>query len=233
MLLTQVFLHRGSDLLSYPDQQRPISIHATADRNRMIFKVSQLQYADGSMETFNLHASQLLADEVCPTLSLRDLLLTLNVTSKMELKQQKQQQRYQYDTTTSTSIYGQQHPQQRRTCTLCAIVPRQDWMVVSFGNTTLAVVGVDAVYLLDAHIPAVQVFAQTLARHVVQSSSSSSKDPTELVVLEHILRDIVEQFQRRLRFLEPIGTYTTAHCCRAFNSHYNNNYYSLFLSLQD
>ena len=202
----------------------------------MIFKVSQLQYADGSMETFNLHASQLLADNHCPTLSLRDLLLTLNVTSKMERKQQKQQQRYQYDTTTSTRTYQQQHPQQRRTTTPCAIVPRQDWMVVSFGNTTRAVVGVDAVYLLDAHTPAVQVFAQTLARHVVQSSSSSSKDPTELVVLEHILRDIVEQFQRRLRLLEPIGTYATAHCCRVYHIPHTttqHKYYSLFLSPQD
>ena len=176
----------------------------------MIFKVSQVKYADGSIATFNLHSSQLLADH-CPTLSLRDLLLTLNVTSKMERKQQKQQLQQRYDTTRTT------YPLRHRTTTPCAIVPRKDWMVVSFGNTTRAVVGVEAVYLLDAHTPAVQAFATTLAQHVVttataqsdasSSSSSLPKDPTELIVLEYILRDTVEQFQRRLRLLEPIGAY--------------------------
>ena len=135
-----------------------------------VFKVAKVSYGDGEVEITNLHTTQLLQ-----TIFARDL-FTLNLTSRQERRSTRPARR-----------------------TLSAIMPRENWIVLSFGNVR-AVVGLDYLYLFDAHLPVVQ----DLAHETSQLLRMSGDDPHELVFLEHVLRDTVDSFYRRLRLFDPI-----------------------------
>eukprot|EP00527_Entomoneis_sp_CCMP2396_P002253 CAMPEP_0198146100 /NCGR_PEP_ID=MMETSP1443-20131203/27411_1 /TAXON_ID=186043 /ORGANISM="Entomoneis sp., Strain CCMP2396" /LENGTH=425 /DNA_ID=CAMNT_0043809935 /DNA_START=437 /DNA_END=1714 /DNA_ORIENTATION=+ len=117
----------------------------------------------------------------------RDM-LTLNVTSRQERLEPRFVQR-----------------------TPAAIVPRGNLILVSFGNVR-AVVGLENLFLLDAHRPVVQDFASELVevfsrRGEYQAGIHMFEDSpqyNELVFLEGLLRDTVESFNRRVRLYDPI-----------------------------
>ena len=140
------------------------------------FKVSRVSY-NGSMETVNLGTSELLKTA---SIYARDLFFTLNLTSRQERQQQGMTNRR----------------------TVSAIQPRKDVIVLSFGKVR-AVVNHSNVLIFDAHNSAVRQFAQEL-RDVYRSGNLNG-EPNELVFLEHVLRDTVDSFHRRLRLFEPIG----------------------------
>ena len=82
-----------------------------------------------------------------------------------------------------------------------AIVPRDSVIILSFGNIR-AVVTLEHIFLLDAHNLSVKDFAEKLA--AVYRTGDLEGEPSELVFLEHVLKDTMDSFQRRLRLLEPI-----------------------------
>lgn len=142
------------------------------------FKVSRVSYQHGHMETVNLDTTQLMKTA---NIYARDLFFTLNLTSKQERNK-------------SRRIASRR--------TVSAILPRKQAVLLNFGNVR-AVVGLQDVLLLDAHLPAVRDFAKQLSdtfAHVEQLEG----EPPELVVLESVLRDAVDSFNRRMRLFEPI-----------------------------
>jgi hypothetical protein len=139
------------------------------------FKVAKVSYS-GETETVDLTITQLLKSA---SIYARDL-FTLNLTSRQERRQ------------------SRMRPVRRA---LSAIVPRDSVMILSFGNVR-AVAGLEHVFLLDAHNPSVRDFANELA--AIYSSGQLEGEPFELVFLEHVLKDTVDSFYRRLRLYEPI-----------------------------
>jgi hypothetical protein len=191
------------------------------------FKVARICYKEGTVETMNLDTSELMK---ATSLYARDLFFTLNLTSRHERYRPDQQppDPYHPHSTMKSSLSS--------TSSSALIVPRRTVSVIqsrvptstillSFGKLQ-AVTNLTHIYLLNAHNPAVQAFAQYLSAIFTTSPSSSSslesstddtsgitnptsgtnKEPNELIFLECCLRDTVDSYFRRLRLFEPIGT---------------------------
>ena len=162
---------------------------ATASRSTgeiPTFKVTKV-FFDGKQETLYLQPSDLLKSA---SIYARDLFNTLNLTSRQERK---------------TGLVASAVPRRA----IPVIIPRQDSILVNFGNIR-AVVQTDAVLLMDAHSAYVKHFALEL-QEIFQSSHLPSmlihddiQEPDELIFLEHVLKDAVKSFNRRLRLYEPI-----------------------------
>jgi len=169
------------------------------------FKVAKLTYETGDLERVTLRTSELLKST---SIYARDL-ISLNLTSRMERGRRT-----------------------RRSTVVSEINPRGgDMIILSFGNIR-AVVGLEYVFLFDAHNPAVKEFAREVSalyksrsRSGIAAGSGGEKgnttsaptalgwtmehhdlenEPYELVFLEAVLKDTVESFARRLRLLEPV-----------------------------
>lgn len=159
------------------------------------FKIIKVSYRTGDIETSLMSTSDLVRSS---GIVVRDL-VTLNLTSRRESRGQLQRAAVKR--------------------TIGEIMPRNTTIVVSFGNIR-AIVGLDHVFLADAHDPNVQHFAKELSdgfrlQRAHSSSSSadsdvaadacnSSGDPMELLFLEQLLKDTMESYHRRLRLFEPI-----------------------------
>lgn len=144
--------------------------------NAPSFKVARVSYK-GEVRFVNLNTNDLLRSA---QIYARDLFL-LNVTSRQERRRQR--------------------PIQRP----IVIMPRKDLILVSFGNVR-AVVGLNELYIMDAHQPVVQEFAHDISSIFREEASdpSAGGDPPELLFLDELLRDTVDTFSRRLRLYEPI-----------------------------
>lgn len=148
------------------------------------FKVARLAYDGGEVTVENLQTPEILK---AAQIYARDLFL-LNVTSRQERRRR-------------------QRPDVQRNSAV--IMPRKDSILVSFGNVR-AIVGLDQVFLMDAHQPVVQEFAQEMSQIYREESAASSSssggggDPNELLFLDEVLRDTVDSFSRRLQLYEPI-----------------------------
>ena len=145
-----------------------------ANKPIQTFKVAKVEY-DGSVEMMELKTADLLRSA---SIFARDL-ITLNATSRQDRRQRLKPIRRMQS----------------------AIVPRDSVIILSLGNVR-AVAGLQSVFLLDAHNPSVRDFAQELAAFFRMGNLHG--EPPELVFLEHVLKDTVDSFQRRLRWLEPI-----------------------------
>lgn len=138
------------------------------------FKVMKLYYKGGIIETVNLPTSELLRSA---SIYARDL-FTLNLTSRRESRKLNRVRR-----------------------TVSEIMPREGLILLAFGNIR-AVAMLDCIFLFDAHATCVQEFAHELAD--LYSAGGCDDEPNELVFLEHVLKDTVESYNRRLRLYEPI-----------------------------
>ena len=139
------------------------------------FKVAKISYK-GKLTIENLKTPEILK---AAQIYARDLFL-LNVTSRQERRRKR--------------------PIQMNSA---VILPRKDLILVSLGNVR-AVVGLNELYLMDAHQPVVQEFAQDMSEIFREESEDPDADPPELLFLDEVLRDTVDAFSRRLRLYEPI-----------------------------
>ena len=139
------------------------------------FKVAKITY-HGELSIENLTTPEILK---AAQIYARDLFL-LNVTSRQE-----------------------RHRRRPIQMSSAAILPREDLMLVSLGNVR-AVVGINELFLMDAHQPVVQEFAQDISEVFREESGTPDADPPELLFLDEVLRDTVDAFSRRLRLYEPI-----------------------------
>lgn len=139
------------------------------------FKVSEIQYSSGRLSTINLPPTEIMRRT---SLLPRDL-VSLHLTSREE--------RY------SGQVYRPRRPP-------TAILPRQDCILLSFGNIR-AVAGYHSVYVLDAHGKISKSFAKDLS--AVFKTDQTGEAP-ELLFLEAVLRDTVDTYNRRIRLFEPI-----------------------------
>jgi len=139
------------------------------------FKVAKITYK-GELTIENLKTPEILK---AAQIYARDLFL-LNVTSRQERRRKR--------------------PIQMNSA---VILPRKDLILVSLGNVR-AVVGLNELYLMDAHQPVVQEFAQDVRDIFREESENPDADPPELLFLDEVLRDTVDAFSRRLRLYEPI-----------------------------
>ena len=153
------------------------SLHRTPVHDKaQTYRVAKVSYNDASVKMMDLKTPEFLK---MASIHARDL-ITLNATSRQDRRQRlKPIRRMQY-----------------------AIVPRDSVIILCLGNVR-AVAGLESVFLLDAHKPFVQDFAQELA-NIFGTEVNLHGEPPELVFLEHVLKDTVDSFQRRLRWLEPI-----------------------------
>lgn len=153
------------------------------------FRVAKIKFTTGEVTFENLDITDLIRNaNILP----RDL-FTLNVTSRQERRTYKLRR------------------------TPAAIVPRDNIIILSFGNVR-AVVGLDCAYVLDAHNPAMIDLAHELGevyegktyvpfrsgRLTEMGQDEGEDEPSELIFLECVLQDTVDSFQRRLRLFEPI-----------------------------
>lgn len=83
------------------------------------------------------------------------------------------------------------------------ILPRKDLILVSLGNVR-AVVGLDELFIMDAHQPVVEQFAKDMGVIYREECKDHDADPPELLFLDEVLRDTVDAFSRRLQLYEPI-----------------------------
>lgn len=159
---------------SWQTTPRKSSLNPPLNASGHSFKVLKLSYGKGDIESFNMTTTQLLKKaSILP----RDL-FTLNITSRQERRMKLRPERY-----------------------VSAIVPKETVILLSFGSIR-AVVGLDHVFLFDAHKPMVRAFAKEVA--AVFRSGNLHGEPPELVFLEQVLNSTVESFNRRLRLYEPI-----------------------------
>ena len=148
------------------------------------FRIARIRYGEPRLELISMKTTELLS---AACIYARDL-LTLNATSRQDLVEPKMNPRAP-----------------------AAIVPRENLIIVSFGNVR-AVVGLNEVHLLDAHLPAVRDFASEIVEVFLErnqctdsgDSADEARNPHEILFLEGLLRDTIDSFDRRVRILETI-----------------------------
>jgi hypothetical protein len=189
------------------------------------FKVSRISYKEGTVETMNLDTSELMK---ATSLYARDLFFTLNLTSRHERYRpdQSADPSYPHSITSSLPSTSSSVIPRRTVSVIQSRVPTST-ILLSFGKLQ-AVANLTHIYLLNAHNPAVQAFAQYLSAiftppllsqssssleactedngGMISPTSSTNREPNELIFLECCLRDTVDSYFRRLRLFEPIGT---------------------------
>lgn len=98
--------------------------------------------------------------------------------------------------------------------TPAAILPRQNQIIVSFGNVR-AVISATSGIIFDAHKPSIKMLAEDIADtffiHAFEmrqldgtTYESRDEDAFEIIFLEEILRDVCDTYKRRLHLYEPI-----------------------------
>mmetsp|Transcript_22727 Transcript_22727/g.34374 ORF Transcript_22727/g.34374 Transcript_22727/m.34374 type:complete len:486 (+) Transcript_22727:35-1492(+) len=155
---------------------------ATSKESVPLYKVTKLSRRNGEISTKYLPTSEIMHDS---SIYARDL-FSLQLTSKQERKTKRQ-------------------IKTPRT----AILPRGKQILLNFGAIR-AVVGTDEVWLFDAHTVAVKEFALEL-QNILETEWKKHENneehlnvPFELIILEAVLRDTTNIFQRRLYLYEPI-----------------------------
>ena len=81
--------------------------------------------------------------------------------------------------------------------------PRENSIIVSLGNVK-SIVYKDYILLFNPHKPVVKAWASTLAAMLPRHRTESPDTPFELVVIETILQELTEMFDRRLRIYHPL-----------------------------
>lgn len=155
---------------------------ATSKESVPLYKVTKLSRRNGEISTKYLPTSEIMHDS---SIYARDL-FSLQLTSKQERKTKR-----------------------RIKTPRTAILPRGKQILLNFGAIR-AVVGTDEVWLFDAHTVAVKEFALELQNILEmewkkhENNEEHFNIPFELTVLEAVLRDTTNIFQRRLYLYEPI-----------------------------
>jgi len=179
-----------SSILS-PSSVPTAKIPGQATHNPPSYKVAKVGM-DGSIVMNSLLLSEILSKS--SNVYARDL-FSLSLTSKQER-------------------YRHHHGAPRRPVSV--ILPRGEEVLVSFGNLR-AMIAINSVLIFDAHNVNTKQFARDLARTLEKKSSKQiscdnakptifqyADEPFELIILEEILQDACDGFNRRIRLYEPI-----------------------------
>mmetsp|Transcript_8774 Transcript_8774/g.13457 ORF Transcript_8774/g.13457 Transcript_8774/m.13457 type:complete len:504 (-) Transcript_8774:165-1676(-) len=167
------------------------------------FNIAHVSH-DGTVKQEKLRAEEVLKGSC---LQARDL-FSLALTNRGQNQNQERRERRSQLGRKSSS-----HIQHRRP--MCAILPRGNQIIVSFGSIR-GVVGTDSAMLFDAQLLPVVDFAQDVASICAEQKLSAAKkfylvaedkqeeEPFEIFFLEEVLKTTCDAYSRRVHLFEPI-----------------------------